>query len=241
GTSFGDTGTGMLMAISILGALYKRSRTGQGRRLEVAMQDAMLHYMRVPFSRTQLSGQAVKRDGNSRSNPGGLTPSALYPCKPGGPNDYVYVFCSRANPEHWQRLLRVIGREDLSGDARFDTQQARSQRGTEVDEIITAWTRQHSKEEAMKLFGAAGVPAGAVFDTLELMNDPSFAGRGIMQTIDHPTTGKVKMPTWPVRFDGAPAKLQPSPLLGQHVEQVLGSWLGMDAKEIAALRAEGIV
>ena len=233
GPSFGDTGTGMLMAISILGALYKRSKTGQGRRLQVAMQDAMLHYMRVPFSRTQLSGKAVMRDGTSRSTPGGLTPNALYPCKPGGPNDYVYVFCSRANPEHWQRLLKVIGREDLSGDARYDTQQARSQRGAEVDEIIAAWTRQHTKEEAMKLFGAAGVPAGAVFDTLELMNDPSFAERGIMQTIDHPTTGKVKMPAWPVRFDGAPPKVKPSPQLGQHVDDVLGSWLGMGAKDIA--------
>ena len=56
GPSFGDTGTGMLMAISILGALYGRSKTGHGRRLQVAMQDAMLHYMRVPFSRTQLTG-----------------------------------------------------------------------------------------------------------------------------------------------------------------------------------------
>ena len=241
GPSLGDTGTGMLMAISILGALYKRSKTGQGRLLQVAMQDAMLHYMRVPFSRTQLSGQAVMRDGSSRSTPGGLTPSALYPCKPGGPNDYVYVFCSRANPEHWQRLLKVIGREDLSGDARYDTQPARTQRGAEVDEIIAAWTRQHTKEEAMQLIGAAGVPAGAVFDTLELLNDPSLAERGIMQTIDHPTTGKVKMPAWPVRFDGAPPTVKPSPQLGQHVDDVLGSWLGMGAKELAALREEGIV
>ena len=241
GPSFGDTGTGMLMAISILGALYKRSKTGQGRRLQVAMQDAMLHYMRVPFSRTQLSGKAVLRNGTSRSMPGGLTPSALYPCKPGGPNDYVYIFCSRANPEHWQRLLKAIGREDLSGDARYDTQAARTERPAEVDEIIAAWTRQHTKEEAMTLIGAAGVPAGAVFDTLELMNDASFSERGIMQTIDHPTSGKVKMPAWPVRFDGHPAKVKPSPLLGQHVDDVLGTWLGMNAKELAALRQDGIV
>ena len=241
GTSFGDTGTGMLMAISILGALHKRSKTGQGRLLQVAMQDAMLHYMRVPFSRTQLSGKAVMRDGTSRSTPGGLTPNALYSCKPGGPNDYVYVFCSRANPEHWQRLLKVIGREDLSGDERYDTQAARSQRGAEVDEIVAAWTQEHTKEEAMKLFGAAGVPAGAVFDTVELMNDASFEARGIMQTIDHPTTGIVKMPSWPVRFDGSPPKVKPSPLLGQHVEDVLGSWLGMSAREISTLREEGIV
>jgi crotonobetainyl-CoA:carnitine CoA-transferase CaiB-like acyl-CoA transferase len=241
GPSFGDTGTGMLMAISLLAALYKRSKTGQGRRLQVAMQDAMIHYMRVPFSRTQLSGKAPARGGSARSQPGGLVPSALYPCKPGGPNDYVYVFCSRGNADHWQRLLKAIGREDLKGDERYETQQARSQHAAEVDELIAGWTRQHSKEEAMKLIGAAGVPAGAVFDTVELMNDPSLTERGIMQTIEHPTTGKVKMPAWPVRFDGSPAKVKPSPLLGQHSAEVLQSWLGMSGAEVDGLKQDGIL
>jgi crotonobetainyl-CoA:carnitine CoA-transferase CaiB-like acyl-CoA transferase len=241
GPSFGDTGTGMLMAISLLAALYKRSKTGQGRRLQVAMQDAMIHYMRVPFSRTQLSGKAPVRGGSARSQPGGLVPSALYPCKPGGPNDYVYVFCSRGNADHWQRLLKAIGREDLKGDERYETQQARSQHAAEVDELIAGWTRQHSKEEAMKLIGAAGVPAGAVFDTVELMNDPSLTERGIMQTIEHPTTGKVKMPAWPVSFDGSPAKVKPSPLLGQHSAEVLQSWLGMSAAEVDGLKQDGIL
>jgi formyl-CoA transferase len=201
----------------------------------------MVHYMRVSFSRTQLTGKAPPRGGSDKSQPGGLVPSALYPCKPGGPNDYVYVFCSRANPEHWRRLMKVIGREDLIGDARYDTQDARSQRAAEVDEIISAWTRQQSKEDAMRLIGAAGVPAGAVFDTVELMADPSLAERGIMQTIEHPTTGKIKMPAWPVRFDGKPAQVKPSPLLGQHNAEVLGAWLGMAAAEVDALRAEGII
>ena len=241
GPSFGDTGTGMLMAISILAALRKRDRTGKGQRLQVAMQDAMIHYMRVPFSRTQLSGQAQLRGGSDRSQPGGLVPSALYPCKPGGPNDYLYVFTSRANPEHWTRLLKAIGRDDLVGDPRYDTNQARSQRAAEVDEIIAQWTRQHSKEDAMKIIGAAGVPAGAVFDTLELMNDPSLTQRGIMQVVQHPTTGALKMPAWPVRFDGAPPRVKPSPMLGQHNAEVLGDWLGVGSAEVEALRAEGIV
>lgn len=93
----------------------------------------------------------------------------------------------------------------------------------------------------MKTIGEAGVPAGAVFDTLELMNDSSLAERGIMQTIEHPTTGEVKMPAWPVRFDGAPAKVKPSPLLGQHNAEILGGWLGFGASEVEALRAEGII
>src|SRR2546423_2104774 len=118
GPSFGDTGTGMLMAISILAALRKRDRTGQGQRPQGAMQDPMIHSMRVPFSRTQQSGQAQLRGGSDRSQPGGPLPSPLYPRKPGRPNDYGHGFSSRANPEHWQRLLKVIGREDLKGDAR---------------------------------------------------------------------------------------------------------------------------
>jgi len=197
--------------------------------------------MRVPFSRTQLNGKAPARNGSSRSTPGGLVPSALYPCKPGGPNDYVYIFCSRANPEHWRRLLKVIGREDLVGDARYDSNAARSERAAEVDALIAAWTQQHGKEEAMRLIGAAGVPAGAVFDTVELMNDASLAERGIMQTLDHPTTGKVTMPAWPVRFDGSPPKVRPSPLLGQHNAEVLGGWLGLAAAEVEALKQEGII
>ena len=89
----------------------------------------------------------------------------------------------------------------MAGDPRYETGPARGQHAAEVDEIIAAWTRTHTKEEAMTIIGAAGVPAGAVFDTLELMNDPSLAERGIMQTIQHPTTGAVKMPAWPVRFN----------------------------------------
>jgi formyl-CoA transferase len=93
----------------------------------------------------------------------------------------------------------------------------------------------------MKIIGEAGVPAGAVFDTLELMNDPSLTQRGIMQDVEHPTTGKYKMPAWPVRFDGTPPKVKPSPLLGQHNAEVLGGWLGIGTADLEALRAEGIV
>jgi formyl-CoA transferase len=62
-----------------------------------------------------------------------------------------------------------------------------------------------------------------------------------MQTVEHPTTGPVKMPVWPVRFDGSPAKLKPSPMLGEHADEVLGAWLGMAAGDVAALRKEGVV
>jgi len=240
GMSLGDTGTGMTMAITILGALYKRRETGQGCRLQVAMQDAMLHYMRINFATQGRTGRAAERGGSKL--PGvSNAPMGLYPCAPGGPNDYVYIMTSRANPDHWVRLLGLMGREDLIGDARYATPADRVAREPEVDEIIAAWTRRHSKHEAMRVVGDAGIPAGAVFDTMELQNDPTFEARGIMQVMQHKVHAPFKMPGWPVRIDGRPPALTSSPVLGEHTEAVLVEWLGLNASAVAALRAEGAV
>src|ERR1700742_3286370 len=137
GISLGDTGTGMLMAITILGALYRRRETGEGHRLQVAMQDAIMHYMRINFATQGRTGKVVGRGGSKV--PGiNNAPMGLYPCAPGGPNDYVYIMTSRANPDHWDRLLKVVGREDLIGNPRYATPADRVNREAEVDAIITA-------------------------------------------------------------------------------------------------------
>ena len=92
----------------------------------------------------------------------------------------------------------------------------------------------------MRIIGAAGVPAGAVMDTGDLLAEPTFESRGIIQTQHHPN-GDLRMPTFPVRFDGKPPEIKPSPLLGQHTEEVFGSWLGMSAGDVKGMKDEGIV
>jgi len=240
GATLGDTGTGMLLAISILAALYRRRDTGQGERIEIAMQDAMLQYIRVALSNQATYGAAAKRNG-SKVISGFAVPSGIYPCKPGGPNDYLYVYTSRTNPVHWQRLLEVIGRKDLIGDPRFDTAAARLKHEPEVDAMIAAWTRQHDKREAMRVLGGAGVPAGAIFDTMELTEEADFERRGIMQTMEHPIAGPFKMPGWPVRLGGRTPDVKPSPLLGQHTSEVLSEWLGLHADQIDQLGKDKII
>ena len=240
GVTIGDTGTGMLMAITILGALYKRRETGEGHRLEVAMQDAMLHYMRVNFATQGRTGKAAVRGGSKV--PGvSNAPMGLYPCAPGGPNDYVYIMTSRANPDHWDRLLKVIGREDLIGDGRYLTPADRVAKVDDVDEIIAAWTKGQSKFGAMKMVGAAGIPAGAVLDTDELNADITFEQRGVMQTMVHPVHRPFKMPGWPVRVDGKATRVKASPMLGEHTDQVISDWLGLNEAAIAELKTEGAV
>jgi len=235
GPTIGDTGTGMLMAFSIVSALLERQRTGKGRRLQVAMQDSVMHYSRGMFITQARTGKAAARRPPAANPPGGI-----YPCAPGGPNDYVYLTTSRANPEHWPRLLKLIGREDLIGDPRYDTAEARLEREAEVDEIVSSWTRQRTKHDAMAQISAVGVPAGAVLDSNELVNEPSFRECGILQTMVHGERRMV-MPTWPVRFDGVPSEVKSAPMLGEHTAEVLGDWLGLDAAAVAGLRADGVV
>ena len=239
GMSIGDTGTGMLMAITILGALYKRRETGEGHQLQVAMQDAVLHYMRVSLATTGRTGKAAERGGSKV--PGiSNAPMGLYPCAPGGSNDYVYIMTSRANPEHWDRLLKLIGREDLVGDKRYATPADRQECEDEVDELISVWTRTQTKMEAMRMIGEAGIPAGAVLDTVELNDsDPSFEERGVMQTMSHPIHRPFKMPAWPVRVDGKASRLKSSPVLGEHTGKIMSDWLGLNEAAVAALKEEG--
>jgi len=241
GATIGDTGTGMIMAISILGAYIRRQRTGQGEHLQLAMQDSILHYIRNAFTfMERTDGKPAPRAG-SKTVGGGNPPIGVYPCKGGGPNDYVYIYTSAANPEHWTRLLKVMGREDLIGDPRYGTPAARTERREEVDAIVAEWTRQHDKHTAMRMVSEATIPSGAVLDTRELADDKSFQNRKIRQTMQHPVVGEYVMSGWPVRFGGTPPAVGAAPLLGQHSGEVLGDWLKMAQTDIAALKVDKVI
>lgn len=241
GATIGDTGTGMVMAVSILGAYVRRLRTGKGEHLQVAMQDSILHYIRNAFCYMERTDNKPAPRAGSKTVGGGHPPIGVYPCKGGGPNDYVYIYTSAANPEHWTRLLKVMGRDDLIGDKRYDSPAARSERRAEVDAIVSAWSRQHDKHTAMQLVGGATIPAGAVLDTRELADDASFRQRKIRQTMQHPAVGDYVMSGWPVRFSGEPPKVLPAPLLGQHTSDVLTDWLKMDRDAIGALKTAKVI
>jgi formyl-CoA transferase len=240
GVTIGDQGSGMLLAVSLLAALYRRDRTGKGARVNVAMQDATMHYTRAGLAVTLKSGKAAPRVG-AKSMGGGNPPANIYPTAPGGPNDYVYIYTSRANPNHWPLLLKTIGREDLNDDERFKTRAARIQNEAALDALISEWSSGRTKYEAMDALGAVGIPAGAVRDTLELLNDPVMARSGFVQRVEHPAHGQVNLPTWPGRFDGKPPLTSRAPLLGEHTADVLSSWLDMSDEDIASLQAEKIV
>ena len=237
GLTIGDTGTGLHGAIGVLAALYQRQFTGEGQRIQLAMQECVINYGRISYAAQALWGKAAPRMGN-QSIMGTNSPSETYPCKGGGPNDYCYVYTSRANPQHWERLLKIMGREDLIGDPRFDSPQERFKNRHAVDEMIAEWTKHHDKVTVMQRLGEQGIPAGAIMDTMELSNDPDLNRREIFVTVKHPVRGDFKMPGWPVKMSGSKVPITASPLLGADTEDVYGSLLGLSKEEIAALRKE---
>jgi formyl-CoA transferase len=240
GPTLGDTGTGLHCAIGILGALVERQRTGQGQRVTVAMQEAMVNYCRVAYAAQAMQGRACPRMGNQVVL-GTNAPSDVYRCKGGGPNDYCYVYTSRANNTQWERLLKIIGREELIGDPRFTTPQNRLKHVAIVDAAIAPWMARHSKRDAMEILGKAGVPAGAVFDTMELSNDPDLRRRGVFVTVKHAQRGDYVMPGWPVRLSGSEVEFTAAPLLGADNRTVYGEWLGLEEAQLEALKKDGII
>jgi formyl-CoA transferase len=168
-------------------------------------------------------------------------PSGIYPCRPGGSNDYVFIYTSRAGNHQWDRLLDVIGRPDLKNDPRFGDPVRRASHAAAIDEVISAWTRRHTKREAMERLGQAGVPAGATFDTLELTEDEHLNRREAIVSVDHPTRGPIKMPGWPVKMECSHVRIEAAPLLGQHNREVYGELLGLGEVEFAQLAGEGVI
>lgn len=231
GPHVGDTGAGIHCLVGILAALNQRHATGKGQRIEVSMQDAVINFNRICFAGQLMFGKPVPRTGN-QSSIGAAAPSELYLCKPGGPNDYVMVYTSRAGSWHWQRLLKVIGREDLSEDPRFATPAARVKHAAEVDALVGEWCAKHTKVDAMEKLQNAGVPAGAVLDTQELSSDPHLRKRGTFAPVHHPKRGEVVMPGWPVKMSASNVEVKCSPLLGEHTTAVLSQWIGMSPAEI---------
>ena len=234
GPNAGDTGTGVHLALGITAALFQRQNTGQGQRIEVAMQESVINYCRVSYASYLGTGEPAARSGAISSNTPRV-PGGLFPCKGGGENDWCYIYPTTGS-QSWERLMKVMGREELIDDPRYATPEARLERRHEVNEIVAEWTRQRDKQEVMELVGAAGVPAGAVLDTADLATDPHLRTRGMFVELEHPARGTFVMPGWPVKMSASHVPVEVAPLLGEHNEEVLGELLGYSAEQVAELR-----
>ena len=107
--------------------------------------------------------------------------------------------------------------------------------------MVGEWIGKRDKMEAMNVLCSAGVPAGAVLDTKQLMDDEYLNKRGVFATIQHPVRGPMVMPGWPVQMSDTKVTVTAAPLLGAHNAEVYGDWLGCTAEQVAQLRKEGAI
>ena len=236
GPTTGDSGTGVQAAMAILAAYVQRLRTGRGQHIEISMQEAMAYFVRTrAFIGSAWGTKATPRTGNA----GGLPPVNIYPCRPFGPNDYIYLM--PVNQGHWDGLCAAIDRADLLIDERFATTCGRIENGAALYEEIAAFTRTRNKHEAMETIAAAGVPCSACLDTAELHHDKHLTERGFVQELDLPVHGKVPMLGFAPRLSESQVPMTRPPRLGEHTDEVLAAELGLAAAELATLRQAGVI
>jgi len=236
GPTTGDSGTGVQAAMAILAAYVQRLRTGQGQQIELSMQEAMAYYVRTrAYIGSAWGTKATPRTGNA----GGLPPVNIYPCKPFGPNDYIYLM--PVNQDHWDGLCAAIDRADLLIDERFENTRKRMANGAALYEEVAAFTRAHTKYEAMEAIASAGVPCSACLDTAELHHDKHLTERGFVQQMELPVHGKVPMLGFAPRMSGSEVPMTRPPRLGEHTDEVLGADLGLGEADLAALRQDGAI
>ena len=228
-----DHVSGLFAVNGVLAAWIRRLRTGEGEHVEISMQEAQMALLRSTLVMEAPFGPVVKRRGNRMS-----APTDLYPCAPGGPNDYVQI--TAPGDRLFDKLALVIGRPELVTDERFATHERRQRHGCELWEAVAAWTRQRTKWQAMDELAASGVPAGAVFDTADLTTNPHLVERGAMVQADHPTRGPLTVVGNPVRTGESTVALGASPRFGEHTDEILAGELGLSRDEIDGLVASGV-
>jgi CoA:oxalate CoA-transferase len=225
--------SGIHLYAATVTALFERERTGVGRLVEVAMQEAAYASLTSQLHAYLETGEAPPRLGNASH---GRVPLSVYPAKDG------YVAMNIAVEEHWHNLLKAMGREELRDDPRFADNAARVTNREFVDETVATWTRTLGKMAIFAIAKRLRIPLAPVREVDEVVQDRHMHERGFLVEIEHDEIGPITVPTSPLRYHGAdPVETVPSPKLGQHNAEVYGGWLGLSAAEIAALRGDGAI
>ena len=236
GPTLGDSGTGVQMALAITAAYAQKLRDGIGQHIELAMQEAVTYYMRTMIALGAKGGTSVApRIGND------FEPTVrLFPCKPFGANDYVFVM--GVTDPHWKQLCRTIGHPEFIDDPRFADSMLRKEHSDALTPVIATWMAERTKHEAMHALCEAGIPASATFDTRDLFNDPHLNERGFIHRFEGEEGGnETALLGWPARRSESAVPIQLAPALGEHTRSVLGSELGLEESAIEALFAQGVV
>lgn len=238
GISLGDSLAGLFGVLGALMALLHRERGGAGQAVDVALYEAVFAMLESTVPEYDAYGTARQRTGNTLP---GIAPSNIYPCR-----EEKWIVIGANADSLFKRLMVAIGRPDLADDPRFADNPSRSREAEFLDGVIGIWTAQHTLDEAMATLNAAGVPAGPIYAADDIVADPHYQARAMLEAHEIAITPDERRA---VRFPAVVPKLSATPgavdhlgpALGEHSDAVYGEILGLDAARLTALREAGVI
>jgi crotonobetainyl-CoA:carnitine CoA-transferase CaiB-like acyl-CoA transferase len=233
GVPIADITSGMFAASGVLLALYAREKTGRGQLVDVAMLDSVMALLTYQGGIYFATNSAPPRRGNRHPT---IVPYEVFSASDG---DFVIA---AGNDELFRKFCDVAGLQSLATHERFAKNKGRVEGYDEIRPIIQKQLLTRTRREWIDGLKAAGVPCGDVRDLHEVFQDPQVGPRDMLETVDHPKAGKVRIVGTPIKLSASTKAPRPAPpTLGQHTESILTNDLGISASAVEQLRAAGVV
>lgn len=230
GPSIADHVAGIYLYVGIATALVHRERTGEGQFVDVSMIDTIFSLLENSLVKYTMAGYIPERNGNIDPS---ISPFDLYECKDG------FVAIGVGNDRLFDIFCHTIDHVELLSDPRYATNDLRCQNyQPDLQNIIRAWAIQYTKAEIEEIMDKAGIPCGPVLNVKEAIEHPHIQARNMMVHCEHPTAGDLYFQGVVAKLSETPGEVEfPSPLLGQHNQEIFG----ITAEEEEKLKAEGVL
>jgi len=233
GISLGDALASVFGVIGTLSALLSAREHGTGQEVDVAIYEAVAALMESTMADYELGGVVRTRSGSVLP---GVAPSNVYPT-----GDGAEVVVAANADGVFARLCKAMDRPELGTDERFATHDARGTNQAELDELVGAWTATLPCDHVLAILDEHGVPAGRIFMAPDMLRDPQYLAREMVQRITSYQGWEVPMTGVVPRFSATPGGIRHAgPRLGEHTDEVLAELLGLDTTTLAELHASGV-
>jgi len=233
GVAIADLASGTFAFGAILAALYRRTQTGEGQRIDISLLDSQVALMSYVASNYLVSGQPSGRFGNAHPN---IVPYQIFPAADG------YLAFAAGNDRQWQTFCKAVDRETWIADERFATNPARNENREILIPMLNDLFCTRSVAEWTEICDEIGLPAARINDMPAVFENPQVLARNMKLEFERPDGTGIPMVASPLRVSTNPPRVrQLPPVLGEHTEQILHEVLGYDEERIERLRASSVV
>jgi crotonobetainyl-CoA:carnitine CoA-transferase CaiB-like acyl-CoA transferase len=219
GVSLGDSLAALFAVVGTLAALHERNRSGRGQEVDVAIYEAVAALMESSMADFEVGGVVRGRSGGTLP---GVAPANAYPTADGGE-----VLIAANADGVFRRLCEVMGQPQLAGDPRYATHVARGTNSRELDALVGAWTAGIDADELLALLADGAVPAGRVYTAADMVADPHYEARDMVERLVTRAGFEVPMTGVVPRFTRTPGTIRDvGPELGEHTDEVRSEAVG---------------